>query len=84
MSCSTSLFVKGYCKAQPLNVSLVVFPRAHELFNFAAQTPALVFLQYLYRNIVSLAGFFYPYFWGSVNNSLREIYENPIFICGAD
>ena len=44
MYCSTSLFVKGYYKAQPLNVSLVVFPRAHELFNFAAQPPALVFL----------------------------------------
>ena len=49
MYCSTSLFVKGYYKAQPLNVSLVVFPRAHELFNFAAQPPALVFQQYLYR-----------------------------------
>lgn len=84
MYCSTSLFVKGYYKAQPLNVSLVVFPRAHELFNFAAQPPSTRIPAISLSNIVSLAGFFYPYFWGSVNNSLREIYENPIFICGAD
>ena len=72
--CETHV-VQGNYKAQPLNVSLTVFPRAHELFNFVAQTPAF------YRN----GARWFLLFLVAVNKSLREIYENPfLFVALAD